>query len=88
MPESMDIYGLITCVIEAFRYFGGLTNAVLRDHTKTVVIGTAKRGMELQPKSWIYALPWSIHQTTPAKRAWTKGKVEASIRYERELLAG
>ena len=48
MPESMDIYGLITCVIEAFRYFGGLTNAVLRDHMKTVVIGA------IQKEGWNY----------------------------------
>ena len=41
--DSMDIYGLITCVIEAFRYFGGLTNAVLRDHMKTVVIGGSQK---------------------------------------------
>lgn len=84
--DSMDIYGLITCVIEAFRYFGGLTNAVLRDHMKTVVIGAIQKG------GWNYNqqfldlcryLGVSIRLCQP-RRAQTKGKVERSIRYVKE----
>lgn len=83
---SADIYGLITCLINAFFYFGGLTDAFLTDHMKTVVIdGNTKDGYEFnsQMEDLANFLGISI-KLCKVRRPQTKGKVERGIRYAKE----
>lgn len=81
--HSMDVYGLTTCLIEAFFHFGGLTNVVLTDHMKTVVTGgDEESGYVFNPQieDLCRYLGVSIKLCRP-RRPQTKGKVERSIGY-------
>ena len=83
---SADIYGLITCLINAFFYFGGLTDVFLTDHMKTVVIGgDGKDGYQFNSQMADLAnfLGVSI-KLCRVRRPQTKGKVERGIRYAKE----
>ena len=83
---SADTYGLITCLINAFFYFGGLTDVFLTDHMKTVVIGgNEKDGWEFNSQMADLAnfLGISI-KLCRVRRPETKGKVERGIRYAKE----
>ena len=83
---SADIYGLITCLINAFFYFGGLTDVFLTDHMKTVVIGgNGKDGYQFNSQMADLAnfLGVSI-KLCRVRRPQTKGKVERGIRYAKE----
>ncbi len=83
---SADIYGLITCLINAFFYFGGLTDVFLTDHMKTVVIGgNTKDGWEFNSQMADLANFLGIAVTLcRVRRPETKGKVERGIRYAKE----
>ncbi len=83
---SADIYGLITCLINAFFYFGGLTAVFLTAHMKTVVIGgNGKDGYQFNSQMADLAnfLGISI-KLCRVRRRETKGKVERGIRYAKE----
>lgn len=83
---SADIYGLITCLINAFFYFGGIVDVVLTDHMKTVVIGgNEKDGFQFNSQMQDLAnfLGISI-KLCKVRRPETKGKVERGIRYAKE----
>lgn len=84
--HSADIYGLIECLIKAFSHFGGVTNAVLTDHMKTVVIsGDEHSGYVYNPKMEDFARYLGISiKLARVRRPETKGKVERSIRTIKE----
>ena len=84
--HSADIYGLIECLIKAFSHFGGMTNAVLTDHMKTVVIsGDECSGYIYNPKMEDFARYLGISiKLARVRRPETKGKVERSIRTIKE----
>lgn len=83
---SADIYGLIGCLANAFSYFGGLTNAVLTDHMKTVVLGEdGDGGWRFHPQMEEFARYLGISiKLCRVRRPETKGKVERHIRYVKE----
>ncbi|MDA8373600.1 MAG: IS21 family transposase [Actinomycetota bacterium] len=83
---SADIYGLIGCLVNAFSYFGGLTNAVLTDHMKTVVLGSdGEDGWRYHPQMEDLARYLGISiRLCRVRRPETKGKVERHIRYAKE----
>lgn len=84
--HSCDVYGLIECLIKAFEHFGGLTDAVLTDHMKTVVVsGDERNGYVYNQKMEDFAgyLGISI-KLARVRRPETKGKVERSIRTIKE----
>jgi transposase len=84
--HSADIYGLTTALINAFYHFGGLTNAVLSDHMKTVVLGSDGEGgwtYHSQMEDLARFLRISI-RLCRVRRPETKGKVERHIRYVKE----
>ena len=83
---SADIYGLMSCLINSFYYFGGLTNAVLTDHMKTVVLGEdGEGGYRFHPQMEDLARYLGISiKLCRVRRPETKGKVERHIRYVKE----
>ena len=81
---SADIYGLITCLINAFFYFGGLTDAFLTDHMKTVVIGGDRHSGYIynsRLEDFAGYLGISI-RLARVRRPETKGKVERAIKID------
>jgi transposase len=83
---SADIFGLMTALLNAFFYFGGLTDVFLTDHMKTVVIGgNTKDGWEFNSQVADLANFLGIAITLcRLRRPQTKGKVERGIRYAKE----
>ena len=83
---SADSYGFIGALLDAFCHFGGITNVVLTDHMKTVVIGgDAASGYEYHPQLLDLARYLGISiSLCRVRRPETKGKVERSIRYAKE----
>ena len=84
--HSADSYGFIGALLAAFTHFGGLTNIVLTDHMKTVVIGgDAASGYEYHPQLLDLARYLGISiSLCRVRRPETKGKVERSIRHVKE----
>lgn len=84
--HSCDIYGLIECLIAAFSYFEGVTNAVLTDHMKTVVIGGDRHSGYIynsRLEDFAGYLGISI-RLARVRRPETKGKVERAIKTVKE----
>lgn len=84
--HSADIYGLTTALINTFYHFGGVVDAVLTDHMKTVVIGGDGNGgweYNSQIEDLFRFLGVSI-KLCRVRRPETKGKVERHIRYVKE----
>ena len=83
---SADIYGFSTCLINAFFYFGGITDVFLTDHMKTVVLGGSKDGgwnLNGHVADLAGYLGTAI-KLAPVRRPQTKGKVERGIRFAKE----
>ena len=76
---------LLRCHVAAFRYFGGVSRAVLYDNMKTVVLSRDGRNISFNP----YHLEFSGYYRFKAdacnvRAGWEKGRVERSIRYIRD----
>ena len=83
---SIDVYTLIQCHLNAFRYFGGYTEKILYDNMKQIVI---KRAMISTESEWNSKFKDFIkhfgilpHLCRPY-RPQTKGKIENNIGYVR-----
>jgi hypothetical protein len=83
---------LLACHQHAFDWFGGLTEEILYDNPKTVVLKRdwAGRVIEWHPQFWDFAQYYGF---TPRLcrpyRAQTKGKVESGIKYvKRSFMIG
>ncbi|CAG4909071.1 IS21 family transposase [Acidithrix sp. C25] len=83
---TADIYGFSTCLINALYYFGGITDAFLTDHMKTVVLGgSTTQGWDLNSHTSDLAKYLGISiKLAPVRRPQTKGKVERGIRYAKD----
>ena len=83
---SIDVYTLIQCHLNAFRYFGGYTEKILYDNMKQVVI---KRAMISTESEWNSKFEdfskhygFLPHLCRPY-RPQTKGKIENNVGYVR-----
>ena len=83
---TADIYGFSSCLINSLYYFGGVTDAFLTDHMKTVVIGgSTSEGWNLNGHTSDLAKFLGISiKLAPVRRPQTKGKVERGIRYAKD----
>ncbi len=83
---SIDVYTLIQCHLNAFRYFGGYTEKILYDNMKQVVIRRAMISTESEWnskfKDFIKHFGILPHLCRPY-RPQTKGKIENNIGYVR-----
>jgi hypothetical protein len=81
---DQTLASLIRCHEHAFEWFGGLTEEILYDNPKTVVLKRDWEGrvVEWHPQFWDFARYYGF---TPRLcrpyRAQTKGKVESGIKY-------
>ena len=89
---SIDVYTLIQCHLNAFRYFGGYTEKILYDNMKQVVI---KRAMISTESEWNSKFEdfskhygFLPHLCRPY-RPQTKGKIENNVGYvKRDFFLG
>ena len=83
---SIDVYTLIQCHMNAFRYFGGYTEKILYDNMKQVVNKRAKISTESEWNSkfndFIKHYGFVPHLCRPY-RPQTKGKIENNVGYVR-----
>jgi transposase len=83
---SIDVYTLIQCHLNAFRYFGGYTNEILYDNMKQVVI---TRALKSSDSEWnakfedFFRHYGFIPRLCRPYRAQTKGKIENNVGYVR-----
>lgn len=83
---SIDVYTLIQCHMNAFRYFGGYTNEILYDNMKQVVIA---RALKSSDSEWnakyedFFRHYGFIPRLCRPYRAQTKGKIENNVSYVR-----
>jgi len=83
---SIDVYTLIQCHLNAFRYFGGYTEKILYDNMKQIVIRRAMISTESEWnskfKDFFQHFGILPHLCRPY-RAQTKGKIENNVGYVR-----
>ncbi len=83
---SIDVYALIQCHLNAFRFFGGYTKEILYDNMKQVVI---KRAMKSSESEWnpkfedFFKHYGFVPRLCRPYRPQTKGKVENTIGFVR-----
>ncbi len=83
---SIDVYTLLQCHLNAFRYFGGYTNEILYDNMKQVVI---TRALKSSDSEWnakfedFFRHYGFIPRLCRPYRAQTKGKIENNVGYVR-----
>jgi transposase len=90
--RDQTVASLLACHQHAFDWFGGLTEEILYDNPKTVVLKRDWEGrvIEWHPQFWDFAQYYGF---TPRLcrpyRAQTKGKVESGIKYvKRSFVTG
>lgn len=85
--DNEKIDTLLKCLINAFEYFGGLTEYLLFDNMKTIVLKRDAYGQGIHRfhnKLWDFAKHYGfIPKLCAPYRAHTKGKVERFIGYLR-----
>jgi transposase len=83
---NIDVYTLIQCHLNAFRYFGGYTNEILYDNMKQIVIA---RALKSSDSEWntkyedFFRHYGFIPRLCRPYRAQTKGKIENNVGYVR-----
>ncbi len=83
---SIDVYTLIKCHLNAFRYFGGYTEEILYDNMKQIVLLRASKSSE---SKWnakfedFFKHYGFIPRLCRPYRAQTKGKIENTVGYVR-----
>ena len=83
---SIDVYSLIKCHVNAFRYFGGYTKEILYDNMKQVVI---TRALKSTDSEWnakfedFFKQYGFIPRLCRPYRPQTKGKIENTVAYVR-----
>jgi transposase len=83
---SIDVYSLIKCHVNAFRYFGGYTKEILYDNMKQVVI---TRALKSTDSEWntkfedFFKQYGFIPRLCRPYRPQTKGKIENTVGYVR-----
>ncbi len=83
---SIDVYTLIQCHLNAFRYFGGYTKEILYDNMKQIVITRALKSSDSEwntkYEDFFRHYGFIPHLCRPY-RAQTKGKIENNVGYVR-----
>ncbi len=83
---SIDVYSLIQCHLNAFRYFGGYTKEILYDNMKQIVINRALKSSDSEwntkYEDFFRHYGFAPRLCRPY-RAQTKGKIENNVGYVR-----
>lgn len=79
--DSQDLPHLLTCLVHAFHYCGGVTDVLLTDNMKTVILDRVDGQPVWQPTFLDFASYYGfVPRVCRPYRPQTKGKIESSIR--------
>jgi transposase len=80
--ENEKLPALFACHEHAFEWFGGLTEEILYDNPKTIVVKRENKTAVFNPKFEDFADYYGYHvRLCQPYRARTKGKIEAGVKY-------
>lgn len=83
--QSQDIHHLLASMVHAFRYFGGVTECVLTDRMKTVLLDETGGELHFQKKFLDFAAYYGfVPRVCRPYRPETKGKIESTVRYVKQ----
>jgi transposase len=83
--QSQDIHHLLACMVQAFRYFGGVTATVLTDRMKTVLLDETDGQLRFNKKFLGFAAYYGfVPRVCRPYRPETKGKIESTVRFVKQ----
>src|SRR6266487_6330792 len=83
--QSQDIHHLLSSMVHGFRYFGGVTESVLTDRMKTVLIDQTGGELHFHKSFLEFAAYYGfVPRVCRPYRPETKGKIESSIRFVKQ----
>jgi len=83
--QSQDIHHLLACMVQGFRYFAGVTESVLTDRMKTVLIDQTGGELHFNQKFLQFAAYYGfVPRVCRAYRPETKGKIESTVRFVKQ----
>jgi transposase len=83
--QSQDIHHLLNCMVHSFHYFDGVTESILTDRMKTVLIDEAGGELHFNTKFLQFAAYYGfVPRVCRPYRPETKGKIESTIRFVKQ----
>jgi transposase len=80
--QRQDMETLLSCLVHAFHYFGGVTQTILTDNMKTVVLNRSGGAIHWNPRFLDFAAYYGfLLRVCQPYRPETKGKIESTIRF-------
>lgn len=80
--QRQDVETLLTCLMHALRYFGGVPRVMLTDNMKTVVVSRQGHEIRWNARFIDFAAHYGfVPRACQPRRPETKGKVESAIRF-------
>jgi len=83
--QSQDIHHLLSCMVHGFRYFEGVTESVLTDRMKTVLLDQNGGELHFNQKFLQFAAYYGfVPRVCRPYRPETKGKIESTVRFVKQ----
>jgi len=83
--QSQDIHHLLSSMVHGFRYFGGVTESVLTDRMKTVLLDQIGGELHFNQKFLQFAAYYGfVPRVCRPYRPETKGKIESTVRFVKQ----
>src|SRR3989441_4951252 len=83
--QRQDIHHLLASMVRSFRYFGGVTECVLTDRMKTVLLDQAGGELHFHKKFLEFAAYYGfVPRVCRPYRPETKGKIESTVRFVKQ----
>lgn len=83
--QSQDIQHLLSCMVHGFRYFDGVTESVLTDRMKTVLLDQTGGELHFNQKFLQFAAYYGfVPRVCRPYRPETKGKIESTVRFVKQ----
>src|SRR2546426_1925324 len=83
--QCQDIHHLLSCMVHGFRYFGGVTESVLTDRMKTVLLDQTGGELHFNQKFLQFAAYYGfVPRVCRPYRPETKGKIESTVRFVKQ----
>jgi transposase len=83
--QSQDIHHLLASMVHGFRYFGGVTECVLTDRMKTVLLDETDAELHFNKKFLEFAAYYGfVPRVCRPYRPETKGKIESTVRFVKQ----
>ena len=83
--QRQDVHHLLACLVHAFHYFGGVSECILTDRMKTVLIDETDGELHFNGKFLDFASYYGfVPRVCRPYRPETKGKIDSTIRFVKQ----